>query len=41
MKLGPGCSSRSHTANEFIKISEIDHAIRLYLELLDGLKLEK
>jgi acetylornithine deacetylase len=41
MKMGPGCSSRSHTANEFIKISEIDHAIRLYLELLDGLKLEK
>lgn len=41
MKMGPGCSSRSHTADEFIKISEIDRAIQLYLELLDGLELEK
>lgn len=41
MKMGPGCSSRSHTADEFIRISEIDQAIRLYLELLDGLVLEK
>ena len=40
MKMGPGSSSRSHTADEFIKISEIDEAIRLYLELLDGLVLE-
>ncbi len=41
MKMGPGCSSRSHTADEYVRISEIDQAIRLYLELLDGLKLEK
>lgn len=40
MKLGPGSSSRSHTADEYIKISEIDQAIRIYLELLDGLVLE-
>ena len=40
MKLGPGSSSRSHTADEFIKISEIDQAIRIYMELLDGLVLE-
>ncbi|MBR4757523.1 MAG: M20 family metallo-hydrolase [Bacteroidaceae bacterium] len=37
LKMGPGESSRSHTADEFIKISEISHAIDLYLKLLDGL----
>ncbi|MBQ8673335.1 MAG: M20 family metallo-hydrolase [Bacteroides sp.] len=36
MKMGPGQSSRSHTADEFIHIHEIAEAIRLYLELLDG-----
>ena len=39
LKMGPGDSSRSHTANEFIKTSEISHAIELYLKLLDGLTL--
>ncbi len=34
LKLGPGDSSRSHTADEFIKISEIDAAISLYTKLL-------
>ena len=34
LKLGPGDSSRSHTADEYIKISEIDDAISLYVELL-------
>ena len=34
LKLGPGESSRSHTADEYIKISEIDYAISLYLKLL-------
>ena len=33
-KLGPGESSRSHSANEFIKISEIEQAIKTYVELL-------
>lgn len=37
MKMGPGCSARSHTADEFIRISEIDEAIDLYMLLLDGL----
>ena len=36
LKLGPGESARSHTADEFIKISEIDRAITLYLELLNS-----
>lgn len=36
LKMGPGKSSRSHTADEFIFVREIEEAIRLYLELLDG-----
>lgn len=35
-KLGPGKSSRSHSANEFIRISEIRDAIAKYETLLDG-----
>ena len=35
-KLGPGESSRSHSANEFIRISEICDAIAKYETLLDG-----
>lgn len=38
-KLGPGESCRSHSANEFIKISEIDQAIETYVYLLEGLSL--
>ena len=36
-KLGPGESSRSHSADEFIKISEIQQAIKTYVYLLEGL----
>ena len=39
LKMGPGESSRSHTANEYIKISEIREGIELFAKLLDGLKL--
>ena len=39
MKMGPGKSSRSHTADEFIFIKEIEEAIGLYLSLLDGTKI--
>lgn len=35
-KLGPGQSSRSHSADEFIRISEIRDAIEKYTELLKG-----
>lgn len=38
-KLGPGDSSRSHSADEYIKISEIQQAIVTYVSLLDGLTL--
>ena len=36
IKLGPGDSSRSHSADEFIKISEIENAIRTYIEILSA-----
>lgn len=36
LKLGPGDSARSHSADEFIRISEISEAIEIYVNLLDG-----
>lgn len=39
VKIGPGDSARSHTANEFIYLQEIEEGIKLYKELLAGLKL--
>lgn len=40
LKIGPGESSRSHTADEFIKISEIQQGIEIYTKLLDNLELK-
>ena len=37
VKIGPGDSARSHTANEFIYPEEIKNGIKVYTELLDGL----
>jgi acetylornithine deacetylase len=39
MKMGPGLSARSHTANEFIEKSEIREALELYFKILNGLNL--
>jgi acetylornithine deacetylase len=39
MKMGPGKSSRSHTADEYILLDEIEDAIKIYIELLDGASL--
>jgi len=39
VKMGPGDSARSHTANEYIYISEIEDGIKKYIELLTGLLL--
>lgn len=39
VKIGPGESSRSHSADEFIKISEITSAVDCYVRLLDDLKI--
>ncbi len=38
LKLGPGESSRSHTADEYIRISEIDDAITTYVKLLTNMQ---
>ncbi len=37
IKIGPGNSARSHSANEFITSDEIRQGIELYIKLLDGL----
>jgi acetylornithine deacetylase len=37
VKMGPGNSSRSHTANEFIWLSEIDEGIDRYIKVLSEL----
>lgn len=39
LKLGPGNSSRSHTADEFIHVDEIRNAIHTYTTILTNLKL--
>jgi len=39
VKMGPGDSARSHTADEYILVEEIGEAIDIYIQLLDGLKL--
>lgn len=36
LKLGPGDSARSHSADEYIRINEIKDAIETYIRLLDG-----
>ena len=35
LKLGPGDSLRSHTADEFIRVSEVREGIDLYIQLLE------
>ncbi|MDR2039891.1 MAG: M20 family metallo-hydrolase [Bacteroidales bacterium] len=36
VKIGPGNSARSHTADEFIFLDEIGHGIDIYIKLLDN-----
>lgn len=36
LKMGPGDSARSHTANEYILISEIEEGITIYIDLLEN-----
>lgn len=38
VKIGPGESGRSHTADEFIRISEIENAVQVYQKIIDYLK---
>lgn len=37
IKIGPGDSARSHTADEYIYLEEVKEGIELYIKLLDGL----
>jgi acetylornithine deacetylase len=39
LKIGPGESSRSHSADEFILLDEIEKGVEVYTALLDGLKI--
>jgi acetylornithine deacetylase len=39
VKIGPGDSARSHTADEYICVNEIKQGIELYVKLLDNLAL--
>lgn len=39
VKMGPGDSARSHTADEYILLDEIREAIEFYFKLLDGLRI--
>ncbi|MFC4212799.1 M20/M25/M40 family metallo-hydrolase [Pedobacter lithocola] len=41
VKMGPGNSSRSHTADEFILVEEIEEGITLYIRLLQQLNLNE
>lgn len=37
LKMGPGDSARSHSANEFIYVKEIEEGIDLYIKLLENI----
>lgn len=41
IKIGPGDSARSHTADEFIFIQEIKEGVEKYIKILDGLQITK
>ena len=36
IKLGPGDSARSHAANEYIGLGEVQRAVDIYLKLLES-----
>lgn len=40
VKIGPGESARSHSADEYICISEIEKGVEIYYRLLDNLRLD-
>ena len=39
VKLGPGDSPRSHTADEYVHVADIDKAVDIYVKLLDNLSI--
>ena len=36
VKIGPGDSARSHTADEFIRLSEVETGIKMYIQLMSA-----
>lgn len=36
LKLGPGYSPRSHSANEFIYVNEVEEGVGLYIDIIEG-----
>jgi acetylornithine deacetylase len=38
LKIGPGDSARSHTADEYIRLSEIREGIEMYIQLIEGFR---
>ncbi|MEO0469120.1 MAG: M20 family metallo-hydrolase [Bacteroidota bacterium] len=40
LKMGPGDSARSHTANEFIHLHELEEGLNIYIQLLEDLQLD-
>lgn len=40
IKIGPGDSARSHTADEYIYLNEMEEGFNIYIELLEGLELQ-
>ena len=41
IKMGPGKSERSHTADEFVYLKEIEHGLDTYIAVLSDLKIKK
>jgi acetylornithine deacetylase len=41
LKIGPGDSARSHTADEFIFVKEVNEGIEFYIQLLEKLNLQQ
>jgi acetylornithine deacetylase len=39
--MGPGESARSHSADEFVFVAEIENGIQKYIELLDQVLLNE
>jgi len=39
LKIGPGDSARSHTADEYIRLSEIRAGVELYIQLIEGIQI--
>jgi acetylornithine deacetylase len=37
IKIGPGYSARSHTADEFIYLNELKEGIELYIKLIENI----